>query len=993
MLVARRIVVLVIALLAGAFIAFGQSAQADHDPGSSVIDILALDVDSTNNTATHVETIDSCVSIPSVGGTATVDVVVDQVPATGMAGVEMDVLYNPAIVRVTAMQIDLMLAAAGPMNTANFSNPLPDSDGDYRLGVFDVGGPLESGEGVVVRLTFQAMANGVTALTPDELSTDNIPDILDADGATYEITNVIGATIAVGQSCVLTTDVAATAATLSVPASVNANTAFNVLVGGTIANNGPESPVNTDASVTVSLPPDCTAAGGNEITVQDTSLATGSPFTVPDQTFSVTCTQPSFHTFGASVRAILDDPGVNQTVFGNDVANASPATSAVNATADLELQSVAVTAEPTGTVDVMAGMTFPLKAAVTIRNDGPDGPVLVTGLAVPTVPADCGIWTLINRDFSISVPAGQSVVAQPTWTMSCTGTGLHAFSVDVSIAVGENHAIDSSSGNDALSSSVTPRVKAGVCGPDPDPAGEVIAHPSPALLVLISSLTSEGTPIPAEDQLQLDCSMLMQVHDQAMTPNDECAAGVTPTPCSLRMDLDIDLVGGSVVHEPSARLNPIGVSFLASPFDFAADTEIPNGTVNAAGEFSIRTDGSLFKNGIGCWLEPAFELTTGYEGGIEGNVPESNSDEALTDPTLWPNDLNAEVEAVASSFRTDLGEGVQLWSRTIVPMLTAGTELTMNILIFEITNPGFIAATGANWVFVPFPGDAVNPDAPGTIGGDPDADDPPETPEPLTYCTPNHVSVRFQGMAGSDVFLSCTAPGDPLGWILTDPDAVNVTGDEGPRSHASTCAADSDGDGLGSGSEMYWGTSPLDTDSDDDGIPDAPDNCKIIPNPGQENADGDLFGDICDPDSDGDGVDNGVDNCPNTFNPAQIDFDDDGIGDACEPCQTHTDIWPVIEPDLDCDGWTDADENALGTAYDDLCPSNGSVNDEDPDAWPPDFNDSQLVSGPDVLSFGPHFGQFLNDPMYSERHDLYQDDKITGRDILKMSFWFGKRCT
>jgi len=80
----------------------------------------------------------------------------------------------------------------------------------------------------------------------------------------------------------------------------------------------------------------------------------------------------------------------------------------------------------------------------------------------------------------------------------------------------------------------------------------------------------------------------------------------------------------------------------------------------------------------------------------------------------------------------------------------------------------------------------------------------------------------------------------------------------------------------------------VDSDLDDDGIPNTQDNCLTDANHYQTDTDGDGEGDACDEtpngtnDDDGDGVLNDVDNCPRDYNPDQADTDSDGIGDVCE---------------------------------------------------------------------------------------------------------------
>lgn len=87
--------------------------------------------------------------------------------------------------------------------------------------------------------------------------------------------------------------------------------------------------------------------------------------------------------------------------------------------------------------------------------------------------------------------------------------------------------------------------------------------------------------------------------------------------------------------------------------------------------------------------------------------------------------------------------------------------------------------------------------------------------------------------------------------------------------------ADADNNGIGDACED-------DTDDDDDGIPDEADNCPLVPNPEQKDLDKDGIGDACDEDKDGDTIVEPGDNCPLVANLDQKDADQDGIGDVCD---------------------------------------------------------------------------------------------------------------
>jgi hypothetical protein len=147
--------------------------------------------------------------------------------------------------------------------------------------------------------------------------------------------------------------------------------------------------------------------------------------------------------------------------------------------------------------------------------------------------------------------------------------------------------------------------------------------------------------------------------------------------------------------------------------------------------------------------------------------------------------------------------------------------------------------------------------------------------------------------------------------------------------------------------------------------------------------DGDANGSInCDvgafeycPDADADLRCTPFDNCPNWANAAQ-----------------NLPIWPVPANDPDCDGWNNAREIHVGTDPTKHCNDNTGVNNE-PDAWPGDFNDDRITNLPDVISFGPTFNKLPNDDGYNQRYDLNMTNQVLLSDVVTLGPFFNRMCS
>ena len=151
---------------------------------------------------------ETCNSIAAVGDTLEIDVVVRGVPpydpgsgSGGLVGFQFDLLYDPTVVNVVAFDARMMLTADGEAMLFSISDPVPDNDGDFLAAALDFSTSYESGDGVLIRITLQAVGNGTSLLDLNELGSGNgVPLILDSANP-YPLSEVGDGEVVVEGSC------------------------------------------------------------------------------------------------------------------------------------------------------------------------------------------------------------------------------------------------------------------------------------------------------------------------------------------------------------------------------------------------------------------------------------------------------------------------------------------------------------------------------------------------------------------------------------------------------------------------------------------------------------------------------------------------------------------------------------------------------------------------------------------------------------------------
>jgi hypothetical protein len=159
-------------------------------------------------------TIDQCLSLGIGAANARqIDIVVNSIPnvvassgaGPNISGFDIDLHYNPAVMRVTAKSTTGSILYAGNGSVPfSGSDPLPDADGDFSFGEVDNGPIGESGPGMLIRLTIEGLATGTSTLHLDYVLGGNTPpNVYDHSGFQniYTIGTVQDATVKVGSSC------------------------------------------------------------------------------------------------------------------------------------------------------------------------------------------------------------------------------------------------------------------------------------------------------------------------------------------------------------------------------------------------------------------------------------------------------------------------------------------------------------------------------------------------------------------------------------------------------------------------------------------------------------------------------------------------------------------------------------------------------------------------------------------------------------------------
>lgn len=217
-----------IALITAAALALLGAAAFTRPVAGQSVPSVALDLNTSGNDDSHVGSIEDCVQISAAGQTLTLDLVIQGIDRSiRIAGYQFDIDYDPAVIKIKS-SVDFDSAGSSPPNNVTILSRISSNGGAGFISVSDtsVAGSAtfgaadgtanpappdnhEDGEGVLARITVEAVAKGKSnlILAGPKGGFDGDPNAIIIGGAgdyaqtPVPITSIRNAAISVGSPC------------------------------------------------------------------------------------------------------------------------------------------------------------------------------------------------------------------------------------------------------------------------------------------------------------------------------------------------------------------------------------------------------------------------------------------------------------------------------------------------------------------------------------------------------------------------------------------------------------------------------------------------------------------------------------------------------------------------------------------------------------------------------------------------------------------------
>jgi hypothetical protein len=250
-----------------------------------------------------------------------------------------------------------------------------------------------------------------------------------------------GATAGHTPAVIALADLSVSEPALSCPVRADKGAPFRCTLSGTVSNQGPFGPVAVVPTYELQGPADCAITpAGSPSTVAPLAASASAPLS---QTWTVTCSQRSFHEFTGSVAVRPLDIHVRDL----DPADDRRATTRIVPV--FEPGDLAVTAASILCDEVWTGDTFTCTLDARVANLGPADLAQATVVATLSGSTACQTATSREQSAGVTLPAGGSQTVRYVWRVACpVDLRVHDFTATITIAAAEPHVEDLNAGND-----------------------------------------------------------------------------------------------------------------------------------------------------------------------------------------------------------------------------------------------------------------------------------------------------------------------------------------------------------------------------------------------------------------------------------------------------------------------------------------------------------------------------------------------------------------